>query len=325
MRGKRSPVVASTLFVLAAVLPACGKDKGRDKAADAAPGRQTGADEKTSAGAGAADPAASAGDKIVVEQVGFKTPESVLYDPVADLYLVSNINGSPVEIDNNGFISRLRPDGELDTLRWIEGGRANASLSAPKGMAFAGDTLFVTDVTVVRKFDRETGDPRGAVAIEGATFLNDLCSGPDSSVYVSDSGMNKGSDAVHRIAADGSIETLISGAELGGPNGLVATDEGVWVVTYRAGELWLLGPDGEKKNVVKPPKGGLDGIVRLADGTLLISSWEAGALYRGPAAGPFDAVITDLLAPADIGYDEKRKRVLVPLFQSDAVETHPLE
>jgi hypothetical protein len=32
---------------------------------------------------------------IVVKEVGFATPESVLYDPQTDQYLVSNINGSP--------------------------------------------------------------------------------------------------------------------------------------------------------------------------------------------------------------------------------------
>jgi hypothetical protein len=312
---------------LAAALPSCGKDKPADSAGRSQ--QDEAKDAKATAGAGAgeskAQTPATGGDKIVVQNVGFKTPESVLYEPVADLYLVSNINGSPMEIDNDGFISRVRPDGTIDTLRWIEGGRADVALSAPKGMALSGETLFVTDVTVVRKFDRKTGTPRGAVAVEGATFLNDLCTGPDLTVFVSDSGMDKGTDAVHRIAADGSVETLVKSADLGGPNGLVATDEGVWVVTFRSGELWLIDVNGDKKNPVKLPKGGLDGIVRLAGGAMLISSWGGGALYRGPAAGPFEAVVSDLEAPADIGYDEKRKRVLIPLFKSDAVEIHPLQ
>ena len=32
---------------------------------------------------------------ITVANVGFATPESVLHDEVADVYLVSNINGTP--------------------------------------------------------------------------------------------------------------------------------------------------------------------------------------------------------------------------------------
>lgn len=37
---------------------------------------------------------------------GIQTPESVLYEAGSDTYLVSNINGSPLAADNNGFISR---------------------------------------------------------------------------------------------------------------------------------------------------------------------------------------------------------------------------
>ena len=41
--------------------------------------------------------------------MGFESPESVLYDELADLYLVSNVNGGLADADGNGFISRLGP------------------------------------------------------------------------------------------------------------------------------------------------------------------------------------------------------------------------
>src|SRR6266851_4924042 len=61
------------------------------------------------AAAPAAAPAPGATKLAVVE--GFLTPESVLHDPVQDIYFVSNINGGPTTKDNNGFISRVRPEG----------------------------------------------------------------------------------------------------------------------------------------------------------------------------------------------------------------------
>ncbi|GAG56131.1 unnamed protein product [marine sediment metagenome] len=76
---------------------------------------------------------------IKVEKVGFKKPESVLHDPQADLYLVSNIVGKALEKDERGFISKLSPDGKVLELKWIEGGRDGVKLNAPKGMAIAGD------------------------------------------------------------------------------------------------------------------------------------------------------------------------------------------
>jgi hypothetical protein len=61
-----------------------------------------------------------ASDQMIrVADVGLSTPESVLHDAVADVYLVSNINGSPLGKDGNGFISRLAPDGSLLELKWI--------------------------------------------------------------------------------------------------------------------------------------------------------------------------------------------------------------
>src|SRR2546428_4593968 len=86
-------------------------------------------------------PAPSATKVVTVE--GFLTPESVLHDSVQDIYFVSNINGSPTAKDNNGFISRVKPDGAVENLKFIEGGRSGITLNAPKGLALAGDTLWV--------------------------------------------------------------------------------------------------------------------------------------------------------------------------------------
>src|SRR5262245_42159091 len=66
-------------------------------------------------------PPANANGMIEVKDVGFATPESVLYLPDQDIYLVSNINGKPADHDDNGFISKLGPDGRVIDLKWIDG------------------------------------------------------------------------------------------------------------------------------------------------------------------------------------------------------------
>ena len=45
---------------------------------------------------------------------------------------------------------------------------------------------------------------------------------------------------------------------------------------------------------------------------------------QGAPGGPFSEVITDVQAPADIGWDSKRKLVLIPHFNDDTVEVRPL-
>ncbi|MGH7718701.1 MAG: hypothetical protein ACREON_07655, partial [Gemmatimonadaceae bacterium] len=127
--------------LLAVVILACSaKDEGA-------------ADTAAAAGTGGAGGAADTASRVATAE-GFSTPESVLYDAEADAYFVSNINGSPGERDNNGFISRVRADGTVDSMRFIAGGRGGVTLNAPKGMALVGDTLWVTDIDAVRAFHR---------------------------------------------------------------------------------------------------------------------------------------------------------------------------
>src|SRR5687767_14279616 len=83
--------------------------------------------------------AAAAPPLAVVD--GFSGPEAVRYDPEQDVYFVANFNGPSGEADDNGFISRLRPDGTIETLRFIAGGANGVTLHAPRGMAISGDTL----------------------------------------------------------------------------------------------------------------------------------------------------------------------------------------
>lgn len=268
-------------------------------------------------------------DSISVADAGFETPESALHDPVADVYLVSNINGAPAGKDNNGFISRVSPDGQVLDLRWIAGGVANAVLHAPKGMALKGDSLFVADIDTLRIFHRQTGAPLGARGWEGAGFLNDVASGPDGTLYVTDSGLRgtadgglepSGTDAVYRIGADGVAVAIAAGTDLANPNGVTVTEEGVIVVPFGATEVYRLDGAGQRTMVINLPAGQLDGVERLDDGTLLVSSWEGQAVYRVDPSGQVTTEVPDVEAPADIGYDATRRRVLIPLFMANRLE-----
>jgi sugar lactone lactonase YvrE len=279
-------------------------------------------------------PAAAAAPAAAVSYAeGLMTPESVLYDAASDTYLVSNINGSPVEADNNGFISKLSPDGKVLEAKWIEGGKKGVKLSAPKGMVIAKGVLYVSDLDSVRMFDAKTGKAKGEVKVKGATFLNDVAAGPDGKVYVSDTGVKlgakgfepTGTDAVYVLEGK-KAKALAKSPELGGPNGLLVDNNGVHVVTFGSGELYTMvgARTGGRQGVVKLPKGSLDGIEATPNG-LLISSWEGESVYLRKADGSFTPVLSGLKAPADIGYDSKRNRVLVPRFMENKVEAYDLK
>ena len=262
---------------------------------------------------------------------GIATPESVLYDEANDRYLVSNINGKPDEVDNNGYITELSPDGKVIKDKFIAGGVGKVKLDAPKGTGIFAGVLYVSDISVVRKFDLKTGAPKGDIPVPGATFLNDIAIAKDGRVFVSDSGLKSGAsgfdptgtDAVY-VIEKGKLKTVAKSKDLSGPNGLLVVDKGVLVVTFGSNELYRLDDKGAKQDVTKLPGGGLDGIAQAGE-SLLVSSWQTSTVYRGTLGGTFEPVLTELKGPADISFDSKRKRVLVPRFLENAVEVYDLK
>ena len=258
----------------------------------------------------------------------FATPESVLYDPAADRYLVSNVNGAAGAMDGNGYILELSPDGRVTNPKLIAGGMNKVRLDAPKGLAIVGSELWVADITLVRKFDLKTLAPKGDIALPDATFANDIAVAADGKVYVSDSSAKvgekgfefTGGDQVLVIDKSGKAKALAKSKDLGGPNGLAFGPKGLLVNTLNSNEVFGIGPKGEKVDIIKMPNGGLDGLLVVGD-TLICSSWGASVVYRGKLGGTsYEPIIQNVKGPADIGWDSKRSRVLIPRFLDDVVE-----
>lgn len=276
-------------------------------------------------------PAPPASDTLVYANVGLATPESVLYDAEADVYLVSNIQGSPDGKDNAAFISKLSPDGSVLDLHWIAAGKNGVSLDAPKGSALVAGKLWVSDIDQVRRFDVASGQLEKSLPIPGATFLNDVAAGPDGTLYVTDSGVKVGeggfeptkTDAVYAIRGD-QVVAVAKGTALGRPNGVLVQGSNLLIATLGANFLHELGPDGKVLRSVATPKGGLDGLLQLGQDDFLVTSWEGSAVYRGGFTSPFAAVVSDQPSPADIGFDTKRSRILIPVFLHDEVRAVPL-
>ncbi len=289
-------------------------------------------------GAGATSSHDPGGHKAApISVTGLQTPESALYDARHDVYLVSNFggaNGSPVTEDGDGFISRIGPDGTVLDPTFITGG-----LSAPKGMAIVGRTLYVVDIGTVRLFDADTGEAKGAIPIPGAAFLNDIAAASDGTVYVSDTGFKldatltgfvpSGTDAIYEINRQGEVSVLAQGnALLHHPNGVAVKGSGeIAVVTYDpfdgVRELLVLDRHGRPKTTTDLPAGLLDGVVLVNGQRAVVSSWETGSLYEVRRGGLITQIATDLPSPADIGFDPQRSRILIPLMSENRLVILP--
>jgi hypothetical protein len=283
---------------------------------------------------------------------GFVSPETVIHDPLTDIYLVSNVGGPPVTV-NHGFISRVSPDGTIQDLRWIQDGVNGATLHGPKGLCLHRSELYVADVDTLRIFNRFTGAPIRDVPIPnpfaapgtgpsvgapGALFLNHVVVTNDGTAYISDQ-LNS---AIFKVDPAGNASLVTSGPQLGNPDGLML-DEGelTWVTFFghevrrmtRSGAIiseatlpqvdvtgLALGP-----NPLPPGALLLDGYARC-DGYLLVSSWVTGQVYRIGRSGTDIGVIAHVTSlrdnpsgadgPAKISIDQKRNRLLIPLFQA---------
>ena len=284
------------------------------------------------AAAGTAADTVAAAPARIHAIAGFSTPESVVHDTAADVYLVSSINGNPSAKDGNGFISRVRPDGTVDSLRFIAGGRGGVTLNAPKGMALKGDTLWVADIDVMRAFDRRTGEPFRAVEFGSrATFLNDVAIGPDGMVYVSESGVRftasgemetTGTAGVFRLGSGRSIELVTRDTALAAPNGITAHAGRMLMAGFAGPRVFAWTSGQEQLALTGMSIGGIDGLEVLDDGRVLASSWEDSSIVVvGDSA---TRLISGLPAPADFTIDHGRRRIVVPLFNDGRVEVWQL-
>ena len=294
------------------------------------------------------------GDRVPgFDRLSFSAPAAALYDEQRDVYWVSNSNGEGN--DDNGFVSRLDPAGQVVTMNFIDGSRGDVTLHSPTGIALKGNHLLVADTTTLREFDADTGKPIGKVEIPGATRLNDVAVAPDGSVYVSDLGAEldvAGSglgtrDAVYRVSPQGVLSTLSKRTALRGPSALLADATGLWLVNVGGELVRLLPGNALPGNVlpgsVPPGRGGtapdpegtgeqsyplglgaLRGLTRVPDGTFLVSGWRGDKVWRGTPGGSFESVIDGLEAPADLGYDTRRQRLLIPLFDGHALAVFDL-
>jgi len=263
----------------------------------------------------AASPAAAADETPVHKwnAVGFSNPESVYVPEGWDRAVVSSISGEALEKDGDGFLSLLTLDGEIETLRWVEG------LNAPKGMRAHDGVLYVADIDEVVSIDLESGEIIGRVTAPGAEFLNDVAVAENGTIYVSD--MLRG--GVYRIQG-GEAEFWASGDIFTRANGLLTETDRLLVLTISAGAVLSVDYETGDASVLADGLGALDGIEKAREGEYFLSD-ISGALHHLSDDG---AVITFAdsreagIGANDLGYHAATGTILLARYGMNAVSAY---
>jgi len=260
-------------------------------------------------------------------------PESAFYDAASNSVFVSNINGGVTDKDGNGYISRLTPEGRVVSAKWVTG------LNGPKGLRSAGGTLWAADIDEVVGIEIASGRITSRVKIDGATFLNDLATAPDGTVYVSDSMGPR-----IYVVKDGKASIFVEGEDaIETPNGVLV--DGNRVIVGSLG-LGVFGPPGGRgrgagapaggrlfafdrttkvRTVITPqPIGGIDGIEPDGSGGYLVTDVFGSRLLQVSASGTARTLLAFPGAGADFGYIAGRRIAIVPFLNANSVSAYDL-
>src|SRR5215208_33433 len=134
--------------------------------------------------------------------------ESCSYDPDRGVIVVPN-RGVPQNVQtNNAWISFINHDGSVHTARWIgiqNPGDQRSSmtpplvLNEPLGSDIANGILYLADrdggtgpndpaVSVIRRFNMQTGAPLADIRVEKSTGFNDIEVADDGTIYGTQTG-----------------------------------------------------------------------------------------------------------------------------------------
>ena len=273
----------------------------------------------------------SLADSLKVSHPEFAEPTAIEHFRGEDTYLVANRNGDAFTKDNNGFISRVSPNGDVEIPVWIAGGKAGVSLNAPSAMVIEDEFLYVADIDVIRVFSLRSRLQQPDIKIPNATYIKGLSKLPSGDLLVVDSGISHGNrptgtDSLYRVNKYSEVFQLYQDKNWGTPKGVTANnDNQIFTVTYGTGQLYQLSKTGEVEQTQTLPSVFLEGLELDQNSDLLISSSGLGKVYRYRKNQPLETLLEGLEMPSDLAMDRDRNRLLIPLNSGSAVLLHDLD
>ncbi|MFI0431471.1 SMP-30/gluconolactonase/LRE family protein [Mariniflexile sp. HMF6888] len=241
----------------------------------------------------------------------FLKPESAVFDSSKRIVYISNINGEYLAKDGNGFISKIKTNGEIDSLKWVEG------LDNPQGLGLYKNKLYVADINRVVQINTNTAKIEKVFAVEGAKFFNDIATDSNGDVYISDCFGNK----IYKIA-NGKIEVWLDSNFLSNPNGLLCTKEDLLILNMKNKTAYAINKLTKKYYLIFSGIDNLDGIVSDGRNGYFVSGAWQGQLFHIDSKGNKKLIIDlgkEKIITADIEYISKEKLLVIPTLDKTVI------
>jgi DNA-binding beta-propeller fold protein YncE len=267
-----------------------------------------------------------------------QSPYSFVSDPLEKGYFISNVNGDADTADNNGFITKLDPHGKLLNLKFIQGGKDDVTLHAPKGMALVEHVLYVADLNTLRGFDTTTGKPVMTLTIRlpalsqsglSQALLTDVTFDGKGHLYCSDQKNN----TIYRVdLATQTFSVLVTDPALAGPSGLVVHPKSgqIIAVSWDKGKISEISPEGQvtelfSNGFFSSRFQNLRGVDFDRWGNMYVSDFTTGKVWRMSWDKRFQVIAEFLPSPGDLSIDRGNNLILVPYELAHAAEMNGLE
>jgi len=252
----------------------------------------------------------------------------VLHQPWAALVdgetvLVSNLNGSALARDGNGFITEFASDGGVLAPRW-----GALVMNAPKGLALVEGKLYVADLDVVRVIDRKAGAALGEVKVLGGSSIEGLAA-YGSRLYLVDSGLRlgadggveqSGTDGVYAIETRGPkpvLKTLVKSRALRNPRSIAVNANGLYVASSTAPLLFAFDLTGRPRGEPLELPHVITGGIVIKESELWVSTTIG--LLRGRLSGESWWPVSRRPGGGAMALDEPGSRLWVPMPSLDAL------
>jgi sugar lactone lactonase YvrE len=252
-------------------------------------------------------------------------PESLVYHPSTNALYVTNVNGHPMEADNNGYISKISDEGEVIEAKWLVG------LDGPKGIAVRNDRLYVADLDDLVVIDINKAKIITRHHAPKSKFLNDVTIDQAGNVYVSDMMTNE----IYRLSG-GRFEVWLADPALESPNGLLIEGNqlvvGSWGVmtdgfaTEVEGHLKTIDLDSRKIKSLGngTPVGNLDGVEADSTGHYFVTDWMDGRLLRISPSGHAETLLEFEQGSADHTVMPEKDLVVIPMMNTHEISAYHL-